>query len=638
MAGFPKVPTVNGDTDDDASIHMHKSVGRAQPLPRAQTVEDQMRQVWYTPVDPIPAIREEFENYSRESSRHGLIDDVYDEYESDATMNEPDPIIEKVDNLLNVNEPKNRNESNWNRNEHNWNRDAEPNRALFEQAKYYKENIRPLSRELEVDIPIEKDFWQTYKVYFYITLVGFILTLGYLIYPVVLTGNVDDVLINHKFNAINFKIDKLEKSIVPKHEYDQIKSDLKHISNNVDAQQLHFQDLQDQFANLQKQFNNIPDYTQLQSQLDNLPIDSSKLQEFQEKLNKLTLMTNSLDNLQEKILKKLIDSLPQYIPVYIKDNKIHFIEEFHNYLFKFIDNYQKSKGAEPYQPSNSTSTKINKSKIEELINTKLQENNQQIYEKINNFIDNLNINDTSSIHIKKTTDEIFLNELLDIFNKGLVKINYSDYNMGARILGFLTNLNMNNQGKSISKMFTGWFDYFGTNSQPVNNANNVLLDREWQCQSNQCSIGIRLFSPIIISDIFIKNTNLKLVTLYVKPSDYKQVDELKQYIAKFKLDTTTSTRSKYIKKFFKIKTITVDNPQLVHLKVPISLVNMKIPAKDIYLEFTTDQEVVTMNSIKVYGITEFNSFKYSQDFNKMVGSIQDDNSGFEDILLGDDDY
>lgn len=708
MVGFPKVPMVNGDTDDDASIHMYKLVGRAQPL--RSTIDDQLKQIWHKPVELIVSIRQQYEAYESEDSDATMNEFVDDQVRKAHSL---DPINEKVDNLLNKKVNRDNGRHNDNLSNERVNRDNirhegihdenygpknsldnglndasdagfnyakfgnhgsnyydAPNRALFQQTRNYKDNIKPLGRDNEPESELSHKnnsargyesnpvngsnlaFWTKYKAYLYLTLIGFILTMIYFIFPILMSDKVDDFVIVSKFNSINSKIDKLEKSIIPSQDFNQIKSDLKYLSKNYDNQQNQvnqlIQDLREKFINLQTKFNNIPDYNKLEAQLNDFQsIDSLKLQELTEKLNKLTIMTNGLDNLQQNLINKLIEVLPQHVPVYIKENKIHFIEEFHNYLFKFIDNYQKSKlnSTESYQPSNNTKSykHINKSKIEELINIKLQENNQQIYEKINNFLDNLNINDTDSIHITKTTNEIFLNEILDIFNKGLIKINYGDYNLGARILGFLTNLNLNNTNhkRFYTKLFTGWFDYFGTNESAINNANNVLLDRTWQCQSNECSVGIRLFSPIIITDVFIKSTNLDLVSLYVKPSNYKQVEELKQYIEKFKLDTkSTQNRSKYIRKFFKIKSIsTIDDPKLVQLKLPISLVNMRIPSKDIYLEFKSNaNEIVSMNSIKVYGITEFNSYKYSQDFTKMIGSIQDKDLGFEDVLLGEDEY
>lgn len=362
-------------------------------------------------------------------------------------------------------------------------------------------------------------------------------------------------------------------------------------------------------------------------------LKSLDLKKIDNDIEKLTKLSSNFDNFQDQFLKKFVKDLPSYVPVYKSNNTIHFVPEFHNYLYQFIDNYHKKQiTKEGYEGASKDSLKVSKTAIEELINKKFNETTKEIFSKVNNIVDDLNISE-NSYHINKLSDEVFINELLDIFTKGLIRINYADYTLGSRILGFLTKLNLNEKTHSVSKAFTGWFSVFSAKLHPENNANNLFFDKKWKCTGKQCSVGMRLFSPIIMTDVFIKNSNLNLVSLYIKPAEYSLVEKMKEYVHKFKLGSD-KPKSKYTKKFFKVKSLNVESGQ-IHIKLPPSFVNLKIPSKDIYFKFETNDESVEMTSVKVFGVTAYSSEKQSEDFAKLVSAF--DNKGFEDILLGDDD-
>jgi hypothetical protein len=448
--------------------------------------------------------------------------------------------------------------------------------------------------------------------------------------------------------------------------FNQVQADLNNLKSNIneynenmtEENQKFRQQLIDKFNSLNDKLKNIRDFQDLKVLFDKLSsVDIDYLKDVDSNLQNLQKKFDQFDNLKAQVLQELYDHLPESIPVYIKENKIHIIPEFHKYLFNFIDSYYKTSNLTAFKTDvsdNSSYKYITRDDFETLIKRRLTENNQLIYEKVNNVIDNLNIHVDNLTTIERSTNTVFLNELLDIFNKGSIKTNYADFNLGSRILGFLTNLDLTGktgQKSLLKKMVTGWFDYFGSSSSEQNwkhNANNVLLDRPWQCQSNECSIGIRLSQLIIVTDIFVKSDNVLDALLFVKPKKSSQIDEIKEYITKFQIEGTKINKSKYTKKFFKVKTVTTKDPKsnFIHIKVPVSLINLRIPCKDIYLEFKSNEDVVEMASIKVYGITEFNSYKYNKEFSHMLNTIQEGTKdthaksyeyGFEDVLLGDDD-
>ena len=660
MAGFPQVPRVNGDTDDDASIHLYNIVGKASPLEDSSTIDDKIKYYWNQPVLPNHSLKSYYTSYSSvkpsrmnimntrsdvkrnsdmPSAKTGKIDIDDSDYDSEDTRNDD---IDRI---------------------------RRPNESLFRQLNDYKQNIEPkpsADATKTKNNNIHKNPSQSNSPlakYLLLSLVAFVITLLFLFYPLEIKHSLNDLVISNKFSKINSKINKLENQLSG---FNRVQSDLNNFKSNINEYNEHMteenqkfkQQLLDKFNSLNDKLRNIQDFRDLKVQFDKLSsIDIDYLKDVDSNLQNIQKKFDQFDNLKAQVLQDLYDHLPESIPVYIKDNKIHIIPEFHKYLFNFIDSYYKSANLTSFKTDvndNSSYKYITRDDFETLIKKRLMENNQHIYEKVNNVIDNLNVNVDNLTTIERSTNTVFLNELLDIFNKGSIKTNYADFNLGSRILGFLTNLDLTgkrSQKSVFNKMVTGWFDYFGSGSSEQSwryNANNVLLDRPWQCQSNECSIGIRLSQLIIVTDIFVKSDNLLEALLFIKPKRSSQIDEIKEYITKFQIDETKNNRSKYTKKFFKVKTVisNQENSSFIHIKVPISLINLRIPCKDIYLEFKSKQDAVEMSSVKVYGITEFNSYKYNQEFSHMLNTIQDGSKdtnaksyeyGFEDVLLGEDD-
>lgn len=490
--------------------------------------------------------------------------------------------------------------------------------------------------------------------------------------------------ITSRFQKVESRMDKLDevtlglsnKQDVYESKYDSLTNSLNNRFNFISAKFDEFS--QTLSLNNNSKFENlVSDFAKLKTKFDNLETISSnpealepKLNDISTKLNHLSHINNDIDEIKSDILNKLIESLPSQVPVYIKNNKIHYIPEFHKYLYNFVENYYNQKYDTPANTStmdwntflssneiqlknyinsslnkNSNYKAINKEVFERLLQRKLNDNNRLMWQKFNNLIDNLNINlNSTNINISKSSNKILLDNLLEIFAKGSIKINYADYKIGSRILGFLTNTGADvNQNKSIvRKLFLGWYDYLNSNGlkNPKNwkfNANNVLIDggNYWQCESSYCTFGVRLFNPVILTDLFLKTplTNLpddflppNRVSVYIKPKSPRQVNSLIEYINKFKINfKNKSNTNKYLTKFVKVKEVAIDsNKAINHIKFPISLINLRIPVRDLYIEISSkDGSKTGLYSFKAYGISEYNSYKYNEEFDLLLNKLYD---------------
>lgn len=284
-----------------------------------------------------------------------------------------------------------------------------------------------------------------------------------------------------------------------------------------------------------------------------------------------------------------------------------------------------------------------------------------------------------------SNDKVLLSNLLGTFAKGSVKVNYAEYVLGARILGFLTQTSISTDAngrirssnvpsdRSLArKVFLGWYDYLTSNgvSAPKEwkyNANNLLIDggEYWQCKDKLCSVGIRLSSPVILTDLVIKTPHVHAgdspalsenrytgsgskksilyppsqVSIYVKPKSAQHAKVLAQYQASRpgqEADVLKdSPKSPYLKKFFKVKDALLEPGSTInHVRLPVSLVNLKIPCLDIYLEFHADKSPTGVYNIQAYGVSELSSYKYSQDFDMLIDRL----AQIEQAQYNDDEF
>lgn len=686
MSGFPKVPLVVGDTDDDASIHLQSRVGPARPLPTKQR---------------------SFSSHDKEILK--ILNEVDDELEAEYDFNKQFNIFQKSGSIPNdiefsdndsdadtqvesANEYEDENNKQENRYYPNIYRDEvipdnkyeeyefreekekqKPNKSLFEEFKRARENTHPFMESSKTN----------YKKYALFALMSFSVTcIVLLIYqrevvfhPVVIDKPIENYYeINSKFDNLENRVNKLslfaedlskrQEDLVQKHEVLSAS-----INEKFDLVSDRFSKIDSSVINL-NQFDNLwKEFTALKAKVsDSEPYinPEPKLLEISEKLNKLSKISDNIESVKSNILKEFSATLPEKVPVYIKDNKIHYIPEFHKYIYNFIDNYQKEKNLTTNiswdqflrDNENNMNSHINsiikktnllnisKEKLENFLQKRINENNKQIWEKYNNLIDNLNVVNSNSTliakNLEKSTNTILLDNLLEIFAKGSNKVNYADYKLGSRILGFLTTTSTSSTRSEISqkslprRIFLGWFDYLNSSGvhKPKNwkyNANNVLIDggNYWHCESNECSIGLRLSDPVILTDLIFKNPPVEgikppsYVSIYIKPRNSEQVKELKGYLQN-KFDISQPSDQKYLKKFYKIKEVSLDsNKPINHVKFPVSLVNLKIPVKDIYIQIRSNGGITGLYNLKAYGISEFNSYKYNQEFELLIDKLSE---------------
>ena len=176
--------------------------------------------------------------------------------------------------------------------------------------------------------------------------------------------------INEKFDLVSDRFGKINSNIISLHQFDSLLKE---------------------FTALKARVSESEPYTN----------PEPKLLEITEKLNKLSKISDNIESVKTSILKEFSATLPEKVPVYIKDNKIHYIPEFHKYIYNFIDNYQKEKNFTTHvswdqflrenednmnNHINSIMKKTNllnisKEKLEYFLQKKINENNKQIWEK-----------------------------------------------------------------------------------------------------------------------------------------------------------------------------------------------------------------------------------------------------------------
>ncbi|EGW35447.1 uncharacterized protein SPAPADRAFT_48439 [Spathaspora passalidarum NRRL Y-27907] len=413
---------------------------------------------------------------------------------------------------------------------------------------------------------------------------------------------------------------------------------------------------------------------------------NAKFQYFDEKLNQLESETRQSNRLLDNGINKLskqIHSLEQNIqksPVSYKNNQIQITPELHQFLFKFIENYSQKQTSEEltryideklksfsiteiesmiqdmknfqsgqYEAilsqimsklpkTQDTPSEELKAYIDSQVTQALDHLNEEIHSRLSYILDNLTIvNNTiipdTQIH---PSNEIWLNSMLDLFSRGSIKVNYADYSLGARILGFLTSYPKNKTHSIWYKMAYGWWIY-SENKHDQHNANHVLMDDDatWICDNSECQLGLRLYSAIIPTDLLIEleGADTHTVELGFKPNSRTGYDKLSQF------DGMSSKTNPYLKKFKLIKSIKLSSG-LVHVRFPIRFVNLQVSGRDVYLKFTPNSKnPIHVKRVKVYGINEVDAVKYADQFKLMIGQFtqaQDVESAVEDTRKKND--
>ncbi|CAH2355726.1 hypothetical protein CLIB1423_32S00628 [[Candida] railenensis] len=651
-SNFPSIPRVTGDTDDDISIHLYNKVGPSRPLPHRNFDEDilDILQEDEDDLDANSAI--DFnKKYQLYQSTGQLADDEEypsDEYDVDTEVEDDRDENAAFKESINKSRPK----------------EKPPVPSIFEEFSNVKKSANNAFKAKSMANFFTNGFTNGINNRIVLFSLWFVLLLAFVGFlfssrsrdslPIQLPVNSESFTstfksITSKLSYLESATDKLsEKQAALESNQNLMASNLNKKFEVISSK---FQEIEStlvdsrSFKNLYKEFDDMK--TSVSSIIENSDPNQleTKLNFVSKKLNELSDISSSMESIKSEILTKLLDQLPERIPIYIKDKKVHFIPEFQKFLYSFIEKYNQENPVLDDETkkklqlgSAGGNGNINKGKLETYLKNKFDENNKEIWAKLTNLIDDLTIvnNSTDTKLFEKNANHLLLDNLLDIFSKGSVKINYADYNLGARILGFLTSLGgSESSSKPLARrVFLGWYDYLKSPNNWNYNANNVLVDggKIWECLSNQCSIGIRLFNPVILTDIIVKSGTFDPsefsapvgVSLYIKPKYQDKVGEVLKVISTFNDDSEVEDTNKYLKKFVKVKSFKLNPAKSInHLKLPVNLINLKVPVRDIYLKLTcAPGKNCAIFNTKVYGITEYNTYKFSNDVDLMVEKLK----------------
>lgn len=657
------MPLIRGDTDDDASIHLHTHVGPARPMTKRnydrQIMEILKRRPLHLSSDAeldldLEDLNAQFEQFAKQRRASVFSDD-------EKTETEDDPV--GVKNIL-VQKLRKSSSSN---------------------TKSHK-------------LPIESKFALTD-----LRLLGFmfgILALLLIPYPR-LPGVVTRDKIPQDLSGVTSRIELVERRVLALDDITKALSDqadtlgskqeafIASITRKVEEISHKFDSISRELASSEQYHRLVQEFSDYKERLLNIEVildDTNQMEDnlssISHKLLQLSLISGDLTSFKNSIIKSFTEQLPNYVPVYIKDKKIHYLPEFQKFLQAFVDNSVKKtntstdlsdqfskleqmvKKQASREKRGTLASYVSKEEFLKVLHEKLAERESVITSKLNDLIDTIDLSKNfTRIDLGHKTNKVVLDNLIDIVSKGSVKINFADYNNGARILGFLTSTGEDSYKRKsvVSRIFFGWYDYFTSNGlrSPEKlkfDANNVLFDlgTYWNCETNSCSIGVRLSSPVILTDIIFKNPSGKnpgLVTpkraaIYIKPSKKSMVPVLEAYLSHTKPEYLAAGKSnKYLAKFYKIQEVSFTSGAIQHVKLPVSLVNLEILVRDIYIELYSRDGRTGLYNFKAYGLTEYNSLAYAEEFESILDKLHDDTESVDDYysfedgkVLGDDDY
>ncbi|KAI5970534.1 hypothetical protein CANMA_000443 [Candida margitis] len=368
----------------------------------------------------------------------------------------------------------------------------------------------------------------------------------------------------------------------------------------------------------------------------NLTDVSTRIDGFDQSLQELQRQTEiKLEQISSNIETLALKSAPAGDSeklVYLKHGQVQVSPQFHKFLYHFLDSYSQTffdDRVKELQPDKKLDNVDElKEYVDNAISNSIESITSQVEFNVDKILDGLNIvNDTittdpRSRNTPSTLNKVWINSMLEFISKGSKLVNYADYNQGSRILGFLTSdLDKHNL---LQKMWYGWV-IFAKNLQNPNNAIHVLLDDDIFWQGGD-EIGIRLSTSIIPTDILIqlenKDESPVQASIGFKPYTKAGFEKLKFPKVEDSLDHNINAC-----KFKFIKTSQIRSG-INHIKMPIRFVNYQIPGKDIYFKFSKD---VKITNIKVYGISDINAVQLQDRFKLLVDEFNvDDTVGLSD--------
>lgn len=656
MVGFPQVPQIRGDTDDDASIHLRSHIGPAKPIRSRhydQQIKDILNRKPLSDSEGETDLDNEDLNRKFQKFAQKLTNLVYDSEDDDTQ-------VEEEENLAFL--PRKR------------------SRTSSKQTS----SVQPLI--------------SIYDPKFLGFIIGLLVIV--LFWPS-LPRNVSDQSVD--LSGVNSHITRVEQRVL---DINDIAVALtKQLDISQSKQDAFIEVYSENIASLESQLSSVSSAATTNSQkisgiqeeiqtykekLDNMELVkedpqelTARLEDISNRLGQLSKLNADIDSFKDSIVSSLVEKLPDHVPIFFKDRKIHYLPEFQKFLYSFIEKHNSRSDDinlswDDFLKQNDSSLKeyilsvlkhpsvkfVTREHFEKSLNDFLSRENAVLDSKLNKIIDaaDLTGNLTDFETIKKA-NSVLLENLVETVTKRSIKINYAEYGLGSRILGYLTSTGLDSyKTKSFArKLFLGWYDYLSSNGLRSAkmlkfNANNILVDNGdyWRCEDSSCSVGIRLLSPIILTDMVLKNplpsrpADLKppsKVSIFVKPRNKKQVPVLREYLRRFRPEFLGALGSnKYLSKFFKIQEVEFPGGSSIeHIKLPTSIINMKVLVRDLYLQLESDESTPGLCNVKVYGIEEYFSLKYADEFESILDGIHHDETTkpiYYDSsrILGEDDY
>lgn len=666
MSKLSRIPVFRGDTDDDASIHLHGRVGPGKPI----TYDHQLLNILDNStintddVDFESQARDynsEFEIFAERSSPQS-------DTEDDSTYVEDIPKVEHTSNFLQRTPTS---KPSVPRSERQYS-------ASKKRMKSNVSNISPTGqRGSKANNTNNEPFVLRYLFNFYN--LGYII--GIVLFFFVLSklsfyraqGNLLNLnVVNERIHEVSQRIGALnEISQALDQQVDHISARQETLSNSV---QLKISTLEDQLRELRVC---AVDTTRLQRVEQDIEIFKTRLEsglllitenpgEIEQKVNQISRdlaqllkLKNDILSAKTHVVEELLERLPEVVPVYLKDNKIHYLPEFHDFLVSYVTSAGNSsltwnafmnlhgsqlKSYIDELIGNSGIKFLSKAQFEESLHERLSSNNRALIAKVNSMLDKIDLlSNGTLIDLSTCGNNVVLDNLLDVVGKGSVKVNFADYKLGSRILGFLTTTGIDSYKKKslVRTIFLGWYDYLTSSGlrSPSNmkfNANNVLVDggQYWQCEGKKCAVGIRLSSPVILTDIILNNPISgrpeglevpEMVSIYIKPRTKREAARLEQHL-EVRLDFSyLRVDSRFLSKFYKVQEVMLKpSVSMQHIKLPTSIINMRIATRDLYVEITSRLGYTGLYNLKAYGISEFNSLRFAENFESILDHLSND--------------
>lgn len=616
MAGFPRAPEIRGDTDDDASVHLHNYVGAARPL---RSLDPIRRRAYDRQARDI------LESETAKKSRRYDYEDAFMKYSREIAGSDEEESSSDSDTQV-------------------------------EELPVVRTRAKRKRAKLAIPLDEPSPLWNLRLVGL---VVGIVLLLMIPLPQLSSSGNVP--LDSKAERQLGAKVAFLEQRV------DSIAQTASLLSLQIDRSEnpILLASLDTKLNKLEFQIRKlsevdpkvIADIEALKAQLELLePLgqDPSELQQrfnlLSERLEEYRKMTNEIESWKAQIDNFVTAKIKEHVPLFIENKQVHYLPEFQSWLRKYIndsanEHFTKNTWNEIEnmvdgfvnvkildEMHNFTSLFVSRDEFAADLEKAFELTEKKVTSELHLVLDKFDFSNSSRIDVSRATNRIALDNLLDVISKGSLKVDFASYKLGARVLGFLTT-RARIPKSAFRKLFLGWYDYLNSNgiTSPQNivyNANNAISEnsRMWLCGLSSCSIGVRLLAPIILTDIVLNSGGEgggftpDKASIYVKPRTRKDATKLEDFLESYRQEFLAPPRNKWLKKFYKIKEVELDR-NLSFIKIPISIVNLKIPIRDIYVEFSSSKGSTGLLNLRAYGLTEYNAMRLDGAFSSLLDEL-----------------